>query len=44
VFTQNTQWIKPLARYDAKHHKSTSFVNIPKTLREEFTIDGKQKK
>jgi hypothetical protein len=32
------------ARYDAKHHKSTSIANVLETLKEELAIDGKQKK
>jgi hypothetical protein len=35
--------LKPSTRYDAKHCKSTSTIDVPKTLKEELAIDGKQK-
>jgi hypothetical protein len=35
--------LKPPARYDAKHCKSTSIVNVPETLKEEFMVNGKHK-
>jgi hypothetical protein len=33
--------LKPLARYDAKHRRSTSIANKPKASKEKFAIDGK---
>jgi hypothetical protein len=36
--------LQPLAKYDAKHYKSTSTPNVLKALKEELMVDGKQKK
>jgi hypothetical protein len=36
--------LQPTTRYDAKHHKFTSIVDVPIALREELAIDGKHKK
>jgi hypothetical protein len=36
--------LEPPTRYDAKHRRSTSITNGPKTLKEKLAIDGKQKK
>jgi hypothetical protein len=33
--------LEPLARYDAKHHRSTSIANEPEASKEKFAVDGK---
>jgi hypothetical protein len=36
--------LQPLARYDAKHHKFTSIVDVCVTSKEELVVDRKHKK
>jgi hypothetical protein len=33
--------LQPFARYDAKHHRSTSIANVLEASKEEFMVDGK---
>jgi len=36
--------LQPFARYDAKHHRSISIAYVLEATKEEFMVDGKQKK
>jgi hypothetical protein len=36
--------LQPFARYDAKHHRSTSIAYVLEATKEELMVDGKQKK
>jgi len=33
--------LQPFARYDAKHHRSTSIANVLEASKEELMVDGK---
>jgi hypothetical protein len=36
--------LQSFARYDAKHHRSTSIVDVLEASKEELMVNGKQKK
>jgi hypothetical protein len=36
--------LQPLARYDAKHRRSTSIADVLEASKEELVVDGGQKK
>jgi len=36
--------LQPFARYDAKHHRSTSIAYVFEVTKEKLMVDGKQKK